>query len=73
VFVSSANADDTSATIVPVPTTDIAARLARDQPYASGQPGWQPFLQRLSPLGVFELRRGAHPRASVDALLTLLD
>ena len=55
-----------------LPTDGIAARLAATQPYACGQPGWHHFVQRLTHRGVYELRRGRHPQASVDALLALL-
>ncbi|HEY4145050.1 serine kinase [Pinirhizobacter sp.] len=51
---------------------EAASRLVADQPYASGQPGWRCFEERLTRRGVHELRRGPHPRDSVDALLTLL-
>jgi len=49
-----------------------AARLAADQPYAAGQPGWHAFVRGLMRRGVHELRRGAHPNASVEALRRLL-
>jgi hypothetical protein len=73
VFVSSQWADDPDALLSPIPWDDIAARLRADQPYAAGQPDWQRFEQRLMQLGVHQLRRGRHPRASVDALRQLLD
>jgi len=73
VLVSSEQADDASALLSPIPTASIASRLVYDQPYASRQSGWQGFEQRLMQMGVYELRRGHHPQASVDALLSLLD
>jgi hypothetical protein len=72
VFVSSQRADDAEALLRPVPEKDMAALLAADQPYASGQPGWCYFTQQLQRAGVYQLRRGSHPQASVDALLELL-
>jgi len=51
---------------------DAASRLVADQPYASTQPGWRCFEERLTRRGVHELKRGRHPGDSVDALLTLL-
>jgi len=49
------------------------ARLAADQPYAVGQPGWAGFSQRLQRCGIHELRRPAHPHDAVAALRRLLD
>jgi hypothetical protein len=72
VFVSSQWADDPNFLLERLPDADAVARLTLDQPYASGQPGWQEFQQHLATRGVYELRRGAHPRNSVDALLALL-
>jgi hypothetical protein len=72
VFVSRQHADDGHARLHPLPEHDIATRLAADQPYAAAQPGWSPFVQQLRRVGVYQLRRGNHPRASVDALLPLL-
>jgi hypothetical protein len=73
VFVSSHTADDPDVLLSPVPSDEIAARLRANQSYASGQPGWHRFEQRLMQLGVHQLRRGRHPRDSVDALQRLLD
>lgn len=73
VFVSSQLADDPDVLLSPVPNDEIAARLHADQSYASGQPGWHRFEQRLMQLGVHQLRRGSHPRDSVKALRRLLD
>ncbi|RDS81931.1 serine kinase [Dyella psychrodurans] len=72
VFVSSQAADDASELLHPLPEHDIAGRLVADQPYAAGQPGWSRFEEQLRHAGVYRLRRGSHPRASVDALLQLL-
>ncbi|XRD89784.1 serine kinase [Dyella nitratireducens] len=73
VFVSSEMTDDPDALLRPVPKGDIAARLDADQAYAAGQAGWLPFQQKLVQMGMHELRRGGHPRASVEALSDLLD
>jgi len=72
VFVSSEPAEDPAALLSPIRAEDIAARLRSDQPYAATQPGWHRFGQRLAHVGVHELRRGRHPRDSVDALQSLL-
>jgi energy-coupling factor transporter ATP-binding protein EcfA2 len=72
VFLSDQQADGSDASLSRMPSDKAVARLTADQPYAAGQPGWQTFLQRLLEEGVYELRRGAHPGASVDALLPLL-
>lgn len=73
VFVSSQSADDADVLLSPVSSDEIAARLSADQSYAAGQPGWRCFEQRLMQAGVHQLRRGRHPRDSVDALRRLLD
>ena len=73
VFVSAQSADDPDVLLSPVPGDEIAARLSADQSYAVGQPGWHRFEQRLMQLGIHQLRRGRHPRASVNALCRLLD
>ena len=72
VFVSSQAADDPDLLLSSVPGGEIAARLCADQPYASGQPGWHPFQQRMEQIGAHQLRRGRHPRDAVDALRRLL-
>jgi len=56
----------------PVDAGTAAAWLATNQPYASGQPGWQAFVQALVRRGVYRLRRGRTPQASVDVLRRLL-
>jgi len=72
VLVSSQSADDPTRLLYSLPEKEIGALLSADQPYAVGQPGWYPFEQRLSELGVYQLRRGRHPKASVEALRDLL-
>jgi hypothetical protein len=73
VFVSGESAEDPARLLSPVADDDIAARLRADQPYAATQPGWHRFGQRLMHIGVHQLRRGRHPRDSVDALRSLLE
>jgi hypothetical protein len=73
VFVSSQSAHHPDRLLSRVPRNELAARLAADQSYAAGQPGWRQFEQRLMRLGVHQLRRGRHPGDSVDALRQLLD
>ncbi|HUB90186.1 MAG TPA: serine kinase [Dyella sp.] len=73
VFVCAERADDPAALLRPVPRHAIAARLQQDQPYAAGQGGWLLFQQALVEMGMYELRRGAHLRASVEAVSRLLD
>jgi energy-coupling factor transporter ATP-binding protein EcfA2 len=58
--------------VVPVRSSRLIAELRASQPYAARQPGWRTFSQRVSALPAFELRRGSHPRESVDALQELL-
>jgi len=72
VFVSGQQAAGADQLLRRLPTDAIASRLVADQPYASGQPGWTAFQQRMVERGVYELHRGSHPKASVDALLSLL-
>jgi hypothetical protein len=57
----------------PLAAGEIPARLAADQPYAAGQPGWPAFVRELARRGVHELRRGSHPEASIEELRRLLD
>jgi len=73
VFVVSEAADDPDELLVSLPKEGLAARLRADQAYAAGQPLWALFEKRVMQLGVYELRRGGHPRASVQALRRLLD
>ncbi|WP_229792797.1 serine kinase [Rhodanobacter panaciterrae] len=73
VFVSAQSADDPDVLLSVIPPDEIAARLSADQAYASGQPGWHRFEQRMMQQGVHLLRRGRHPRDSANALRQLLD
>ena len=72
VCVSRELADDPDALLSAVPADQAAKWLSDDQPYAAGQPHWPEFQARLLQRGVHQLRRGRHPRASVDALRQLL-
>jgi hypothetical protein len=72
VLVSSQVAQDPQQLLQPLPQGQALACLAADQPYAAGQPGWAQLCRRLTRQGVYQLQRGAHPQASVQALLSLL-
>ncbi|MGF6710400.1 hypothetical protein QFZ41_001364 [Luteibacter sp. W1I16] len=72
VMVSAETAADPSRLLRRLPWEEVAAWLAADQPYAAGQPGWERFVHRLGGLGVYELRRGEHPRDAIAALRALL-
>ena len=56
-----------------VPGPRALAQLAKEQAYAAGQPGWRTFLERISRLPAYQLRRGRHPLAAAEALRSLLD
>ena len=58
--------------LLPVTARQRAARLTALQPYAAAQPGWRRFEDSLAGVRTFELRRGSHPAAAVQALRTLL-
>jgi hypothetical protein len=58
--------------LTPLRTAVVRRRLAANQRYAAHQPGWANFTQQLAKLPAYELRRGAHPRESVEALRELL-
>jgi hypothetical protein len=72
VFVSAEQAVDADDLLERVSGDTVPGLLAADQPYASGQPGWQAFVARASATGVYRLRRGGHPRDAVEALRGLL-
>jgi hypothetical protein len=72
VFLSDKTAQDPCTLLHPLQRDELAGRLDDDQPYATSQPGWSAFQEKLVAMGAFELRRGRHPCASVDALQTLL-
>jgi hypothetical protein len=72
VFLSDHDATDGAALLRALPREALGARLAAEQPYACRQPGWQAFATAIAGLGAHELRRGRHPRDSVDAIRRLL-
>jgi hypothetical protein len=53
-------------------SSETLARLKHEQAYGAGLPQWRAFKQNLLRLGGFEVLRGAHPSASVEALRSLL-
>jgi hypothetical protein len=53
-------------------TSETLARLKREQAYGASLPQWRAFSRNLLRLGGFEVLRGAHPSASVEALRSLL-
>jgi hypothetical protein len=71
VFLSKRRASDRRL-LLPVAARELASRLAAHQPYAASQPGWPRFAKSLAGVRAFELRRGSHPQAAVDALRALL-
>ena len=50
----------------------LLARLRREQPYASAQPNWRAFEQRIVEVPAYELRRLKHPDRAVELLRSLL-
>ena len=73
VFVSAQTADSPDALLMPLDAREASLLLEADQPNASRQPGWQPFKRQILDKGAHQLRRGRHPRDSIDALRRLLD
>lgn len=53
--------------------SDLSARLAHAQAYAANQPHWTLFARAAARRGAFVLRRGVHPRDSVEALAAIVD
>jgi len=72
VFVSAEIADGTADMLTPLGHGEMAARLLADQPYAASQSGWHRFVRQLTEMDVHVLKRGRHPRDSVDAVRRLL-
>ncbi|HEY4092977.1 MAG TPA: serine kinase [Luteibacter sp.] len=52
----------------PLARDDAIVRLTADQPYAARQPGWRRFVDTALMRGAWVLRRGASPRATLEAL-----
>jgi len=73
VFVSAQPADSSDALLTPLDAHEAGLLLEADQPHASRQPGWQRFKRQIMDRGIHQLRRGRHPRDSIDALCRLLD
>ena len=73
VFVSAQAADHPGALLTRLGAPEAGRWLEADQPYAPGQPGWRRFKRKITDRGVHQLRRGHHPRDSIDALCRLLD
>ena len=61
------------ATLTPVPSRRMLARLEAAQPYAAGRPQWRAFRRQLAGIKGYELQRGRHPSESAVALRHLLD
>ncbi|WP_448100265.1 serine kinase [Luteibacter jiangsuensis] len=73
VFVSDEPGDAAYGLLDSIPWELAAPMLTGDQPYGSGQVGWDRFVQKIVRAGVYRLRRGAHPRDAIRALAPLLD
>lgn len=56
----------------PVGGNALRSRLRREQPYASGLPGWEDFERQIVALPAYELRREPHPDLAVRHLHALL-
>lgn len=72
VLVSAEPARDGDPLLERLSEEEAIACLVADQPYAAGQPGWRPFAQHLTRIGVHRLRRGRSPESSVQAVLQLI-
>ncbi len=71
VFLSSEPAHDRSL-LRALSGKETLSKLGSHQAYAANQPEWRSFGRNLSKVQSFELRRGSHPRESVDALWKVL-
>jgi hypothetical protein len=58
--------------LAPLRAATVLERLAASQRYAVNQPGWSAFREKMARLPGYELRRGSHPVAAVEALRELL-
>jgi hypothetical protein len=56
----------------PLSTSETLARLTHEQAYGASLTQWRAFSRTLLHLGGFEVLRGPHPAASVEALRSLL-
>lgn len=68
----SARRAGTAPLLAPLRRSAVLERLVASQRYAAHQPGWSAFTRRVIALPAYELRRGTHPRESVEALSELL-
>jgi hypothetical protein len=59
--------------VKPLSRAEALSRLKCEQAYGESLPQWPSFNRKLLRLGAFELMRGAHPSASIQALRSLLD
>lgn len=73
VFVSDQPAERPEASLTRLGAHQADRLFEADQPCAPSQPGWRRFKREIINRGVHQLRRGRHPRDSVDALRRLLD
>jgi energy-coupling factor transporter ATP-binding protein EcfA2 len=71
VFISARSAGS-RALLTRLSTSVVLERLAASQRYATQQPGWRAFRERVARLPGYELRRGPHPLAAVEAVRRLL-
>jgi hypothetical protein len=60
------------ARLIPLAMRESRARMTVYQRFAAHHAGWDTFLRKLGDVEAFELRRGAHPHASAEALLNAL-
>ncbi len=54
--------------LAPLSRREVRARLAGTQAYGSTQPGWAALCRGVDAVGGFELKRGEHPHAGLEAL-----
>jgi hypothetical protein len=72
IFLSAESAGD-GKLLRPLSRSRVLANLRQAQPYAASQPEWADFKRGIGKLAAFELRRGRHPLAAVEALRGLLE
>jgi hypothetical protein len=69
----SPEAADGRALLTPLSRSDRLIQCADAQAYAAHLPTWPLFERSLAKIDAFVLRRGAHPRDSVEALAAILE
>jgi len=62
-----------SATVLPLSSRELIARLRAAQPYATQLPSWKAFRHSVKGIRGFELQRGQHPAESAVALRHILE